>query len=145
MGATVHRQRRVAEMSEGTTLTAVDVERPAIKTVSGYINVTTSLDLEPPLKFRRWFAQVADGAFCLYNTERAHQCGESPMFTLVLDKVTVDVQPTEVLQLTYQAEKGAALSGISFQVRLVVSFCACVVTHHTSPHALFPDRRKTVG
>lgn len=131
-------------MSDGNTLTAVDVERPAIQTISGYINVTTSLDLEPPLKFRRWFAQVADGAFCLYNTERAHQCGESPMFTLVLDKVTVDVQPMEVVQLTYKAERGDAMSGISFQVKFIVSCCACIVTHYTSPHPIFvSDRRKT--
>jgi hypothetical protein len=83
-------------MSEVPASAAVDIERPAIRTISGYINVTTSLDLEPPLRFRRWFALVADGAFCLYNTERALQSGEEPMFSLVLDQVSISVQPLEV-------------------------------------------------
>jgi hypothetical protein len=55
-----------AGMSDVVPSFSADVERPSLKTIEGYINVTTSLDLEPPLRFRRWFAQVADGAFCLY-------------------------------------------------------------------------------
>jgi hypothetical protein len=49
--------------------------------------VTTSLELEPPLKFRRWFAEVVGGSLCLYNTKIACQSGEAPRLNLVLDKV----------------------------------------------------------
>jgi hypothetical protein len=89
----------------------------SIRTISGYINVTDSLELEPPLACRRWFVQVADGAFCLYNTERASQSGEAAVFNLVLDQVHVSVQPhVQMLQLTYKVDEKKT-NGISFQVK----------------------------
>lgn len=96
---------------------ARDLDAPFIKTISGYVNVANSLELDPPLACRRWFAHVADGAFCLYNTERARLSSEAPLFNLVLDNVSISVEThVQMLQLTYMTEKGNEITGISFQV-----------------------------
>ena len=108
-------------------MATVLAEPPSMKTISGYINVCNSVELDPPLTFRRWFAQVADGSLCLFHTDKAPMSGDFPQFHLVLDKVKISArQQEQLLQLTYQSEdKQDAPSGISFQVRPRV-------THHTT-------------
>jgi hypothetical protein len=118
----------------------VAAEAPSMQTISGYVNVLNSLEMEPPLTFRRWFAHVADGCFRLYNTDRSCQSDAAPMFHLVLDKVVISVLPQEhILQLTYQHERDSALTGISFQVsiHLLTVFFIALFMHLFSPKTSF--------
>jgi hypothetical protein len=118
----------------------VAAEAPSMQTISGYVNVLNSLEMEPPLTFRRWFAHIADGCFRLYNTERSCQSDTAPMFHLVLDKVVISVLPQEhILQLTYQHERDSALTGISFQViiHILTKFIIALFMHLFSPKTSF--------
>jgi hypothetical protein len=118
----------------------VAAEAPSMQTISGYVNVLNTLEMEPPLTFRRWFAHVADGCFRLYNTMRSCQSDAAPMFHLVLDKVVISVLPQEhILQLTYQHERDSAMTGISFQViiHLLTAFFIALFMHLFSPKTSF--------
>jgi hypothetical protein len=100
-----------------TLAMARDLEGPFIRVISGYVNVSHSLELDPPLACRRWFARVADGAFCLYNTERACQSGEAPLLSMVLDKANISVSShVQMLQLMHQSQSDNRATGLSFQV-----------------------------
>ncbi len=54
--------------------------------------MTKSLELEPPLAFRRWFADLSNGYLSLYNTMASWRSGAAPQLIMPLDKVSVERQ-----------------------------------------------------